>query len=293
MNWKVAVNRAQRALREDMRLHLVAVSSLTVAFLCLAGALLLVGNLNAVADRWQGTRRMTLYLEEGATKGQINELQILLTGLAEVQDTKLVSSEEARAQFLEAADLEGDTSHLQAEVFPASVELTLKGSVDDAELEAAATRIASLSAVDEVETYGTWFRQLNTLLVTGRSLALGLALLVFACALAVVGNTIRLSLAGRGKEIEVMKLCGATDRFVQAPFLVEGVFQGVAAALGAVAALLAAYLMVRGELDATLVSLLGGKTQFLDPMVALLIVVLGGAAGAIGSVFSLRRYLAV
>lgn len=286
------MDRAQRALREDIRLHLVAISSLTVAFLCLAATMMLVGNLDSLAERWQGTRRMTIYLEQGATRGQISELQVLLSGLSAVQSSTLVTQEEAKAQFLEAAQLEGDTGHLHDDAFPASVELTLR--TDDATaLEAAAQRITALSAVDEVETYSTWFGQLSTLLSSARSMALGLAVLVFVCALAVVGNTIRLSLAGRGAEIEVMKLCGATDRFVRGPFLVEGVFQGVAAALMAVVMLLIAYLLVRGELDAALASLLGGTTTFLHPFAAIAVVGLGGVAGALGSVLSLRRYLVV
>jgi len=113
------------------------------------------------------------------------------------------------------------------------------------------------------------------------------------CVLAVVGNTIRLAVAGRREEVEVLKLCGATDGFVRTPFVLEGALQGFVAALTAVVVLLVGYLLLRGQVDDTLATLTGVRATFLSPVVALGLVLGGGAVGAIGSAVSLRRYLAV
>ena len=67
MHLKTAFTRAARAMREDAKLHLVAVSSLTVAFLCLATALLGMANLGEVAEAWGRTARMSIYLQDGAS----------------------------------------------------------------------------------------------------------------------------------------------------------------------------------------------------------------------------------
>jgi cell division transport system permease protein len=120
-----------------------------------------------------------------------------------------------------------------------------------------------------------------------------LSLLVTVCVLAIIGNTIRLAVANRRREIEVLKLCGATDGFVASPFLLEGVMQAVAAAVIALLALLALYFAVRGQLEATLSALTGVRTVFLQPTTALAIVLGGALAGATGSALSLRRYLRV
>ena len=293
MNFNMALSRARRALRDDLKLYLVAVSSLTVAFLCLAAALLAIGNLSHLADHLREGRRMTVYLVDGAERGEIAELRVLLTGLAEVQGVEVVTSEQARAMFLENTDLSGDLGELNAEVFPSSLELTLTPGADGARVEEMGSRIATLAAVDEVETYGTWFSQLESLLATGNGLAAGLALLVVICVLAVVGNTIRLSVANRREEVEVMKLCGATDSFVRGPFLVEGIAQGLCAAALSIVLLFGAFLAIRGQLDASLAALSGLDSRFLTPSVVFLVVLGGALAGAVGSALSLRRYLSV
>ncbi len=132
-----------------------------------------------------------------------------------------------------------------------------------------------------------------TVFSAGRGFVLVLGILVLLAVLFVVGNTIRLAVAGRREEIEVMKLCGADDGFVRGPFLVEGTVQGFAAALLSILILTAGFVSVRAELDGTLGALAGIQTTFLPPLLALLVLVAGALAGALGSALSLRRYLTV
>jgi cell division transport system permease protein len=290
---KQLITRARRGLREEMRLYLVAVSSLSVAFLCLGGALLALTNLSAVAQAWGQSSRMTVYLRDGAEAADVAQLRTLVEGLPEVREVEHLSSDEARAQFLEHSDVEAGLAALPAEVFPASLEITLAQDTAAPRTARIAERVAQFRAVSDVETYRGWFSRLESLLHAGRAIAGALALLVGLCVLAVIGNTIRLAVARRREEIEVMKLCGATDDFVRGPFVLEGTFQGFMSALLAVLVLMGGFLIVRDELDATVAALTGVRAAFLHP-VALVGLTLGGAAvGAVGSALSLRRYLAV
>lgn len=293
MDIKQLITRARRGLREEMRLYLVAVSSLAVAFLCLGGALLALTNLSAIAQAWGQSSRMTVYLRDGAEVEDVAQLRALVETLPEVSEVEVLSSEEARAQFLEHSDVEAGLAALPAEVFPASLEITLADGTAAPRSARIAERLAQFRAVSDVETYRGWFSRLESLLHAGRAIAGALALLVALCVLAVIGNTIRLAVARRREEIEVMKLCGATDEFVRGPFVLEGSFQGFMSALLAVLLLMGGFLMVRDELDATVAALTGVRAAFLHP-IALVALTLGGAAvGAIGSALSLRRYLAV
>ena len=160
-------------------------------------------------------------------------------------------------------------------------------------MSAIAERVERFDAVDAVESYGSWFAQLESLVVAGRVLAAVFAVLGLFCVLFVVGNTIRLAIAGRRDEIEVLKLCGASDEFVRGPFLVEGAVQGFLSSGLAITALFVVFLVLRGQIDATLASLAGIHTVFLHPLVAVGLVVVGGLIGATGSALSLRRYLGV
>ena len=71
MSFGTIVRRAMRGLREDKRLYLVAVSSLTVAFLALGASLLSLQNLDRVAQRWGQGSRMSVYLRDGAANAQV------------------------------------------------------------------------------------------------------------------------------------------------------------------------------------------------------------------------------
>ena len=125
MHLKTAFTRAARAMREDAKLHLVAVSSLTVAFLCLATALLGMANLGEVAEAWGRTARMSIYLQDGASGDDVAQLRLLLEGLPEVRRVEHHTGADARAEL--AQDEMSELSGLPADVFPASLEVELAG----------------------------------------------------------------------------------------------------------------------------------------------------------------------
>ena len=261
MDVKSSITRARRGLREELRLYVVAVTSLAVAFLCLGATLLGVTNLDAAATRWGQSGRITLFLKDDADPQDIAQLRVVLEGLADVNEVVHVTPEQAKASFLEEADVGADLGSLPPEVFPASLEVALV--------------------------------ELDHLLWGARMLAVGLAVLVVFCVVAVIGNTIRLAVARRRQEIEVMKLCGATNGFVRGPFVLEGMFQGFSSALLAVLALLVGYLTLHESVDGTLAALTGSRVVFLSAWTLVALLVGGALIGAIGSALSVRRYLSV
>lgn len=293
MDLKNAILRARRGLRDDFKLYLVAVSSLTVAFLCLGATLLAVENLSAVEARWGKSGRLSVFLEDTAAGDDVRRLQAVLGELSEVEAAHYVSPEAARERFLEHAEIDTELAALPPDVFPASVEVTLAAGTPVQRVDDIAARVGRLGAVADVESYRGWFERLDALLAAGRGVAVVLAVLVLVCVVAVVGNTIRLAVAGRRDEIEVMKLCGATDGFVRHPFVLEGAFQGFLASTLSLVLLLVAFLLLRGTVDDTLAVVTGVRAVFLPPAVALVLMVVGAAIGALGSALSLRRYLAV
>jgi cell division transport system permease protein len=278
-------------MREEARLHLVAISSLTIAFFCLGATLVAMTNLSHVAERWGETARMTIFLRDGASPEDVTQLRMALEGVQGVGTVTYVSSEDARTQFLADSAGSAGLGAIPADAFPASLEITLgEGGVS---ADRIAERVGSFSIVEDVETYRGWFRQLEALVSAGRGAATGLGVLVLISVLFVVGSTIRLAVTGRRKEIEVMKLCGASDSFVRGPFIVEGAVQGFVSALLAIGILLALYLGLHDRVDVVFAALAGTRTSFMPPLLALGVLLLGGTIGAAGSAVSLRRYLTV
>jgi len=288
-----ALSRAKRGLRDDLRMHLLAIASLTVAFLCLGAALLSVTNLSRIADRWGGSQHLTVYLKDHATASDVAQLRLVLESLQEAREVRHVTADQARRDFAAQANMTLQGDALGPDAFPASFEIALRDHVTPERIARIASSLQHFTAVDEVETYRDWFAQMGSLLRAGKSAVAMLTMLVVVCVLAIIGNGIRLAVANRRREIEVLKLCGATDEFVRSPFVVEGTLQAVIAAAIAVFMLLLVYAAVRGEIASTLSAITGVQPVFLHPLVAVGMILGGGMVGAIGSTLSLRRYLKV
>jgi cell division transport system permease protein len=187
-----------------------------------------------------------------------------------------------------------ELSSLPADVFPASIEVEFVTNASDQRIREVAEKVGAFgAAVKEVDTYRTWFERLGALLDTGRTTAGVLALLVMICVFAVVANTIRLAVANRRDEIEMLKMCGATDGFVRGPLVLEGALQGFVAALGSVVLLTVLFYGLRNQIDATLGPLAGMRLTFLSPLTIVGLLVAGTGVGALGSAVSIRRYMAV
>lgn len=286
--------RARRGMLREWRLHVLSVFSLSVAFVCLGAALLVVANLRQIEDRWARTGRVSVYLKDAAGQQEIEALKHALSSVNGIAGVDYVSSGQARTQFGEQQGTSlGDLAALPPEAFPASLELDVRPEVTDAALAEMVQKLKQLPAVDAVETYEAWTERLARLVRGGVAASILLALVVFASVLAVVGSTIRLALQRRRTEVEVLKLVGATDGFVKGPFLLEGSAQGALGAVGAILLLGICFAMIRGRLDAELAQLIGVEPTFLPWPAAVAMVAVGALLGTIAAALGLRKLVTV
>jgi len=114
--------------------------------------------------------------------------------------------------------------------------------------------------------------------------------ILVAIIISVTANTVRLTLYNKKREIEILKLVGATDTFVKLPFYLEGGVQGLLGAGGAILLLLVLFHVFSLKVS-PYVSLFFGQLhlKFLPPNVIAWILGLGVASGLLGGLFSLRR----
>jgi cell division transport system permease protein len=119
-----------------------------------------------------------------------------------------------------------------------------------------------------------------------------LAVLLVVASILLVSNTIRLSLFSRRREVEVMKLVGATDWFIRWPFVIEGIVLGALGGLLAILLLLVGKIALLDPLIDQFALLAAPKTIHLGVLVAILLAASIGVSAA-GSGLSLRRFLRV
>jgi cell division transport system permease protein len=277
-----------RAGRSNWKLQATSIFSLAVAFICLASAVLVVTNLAAVRDRWSRAGRATVYLRDDVGDDEVRSLVQALESTEGVSKVRFVSREDARSEVITESGDE-QLAALPAEAFPSSVELSFSDNVDDMQLSVLALKLRSLPTVEMVETYHRWTERLSSVLRGGVTASLFLALVVFGAVVSVVASTMRLLLEKRRLEVEVLRLVGATTRFVCRPFVVEGAVQGAAGAGVAIVALGILYALARGRFDQQLGVLLGIQPTFLPWQAVLGMIGVGAALGSMTAYISLRK----
>jgi cell division transport system permease protein len=283
-----AMRRALAAMVRSPYVTLTGTATIFVAVLAVG----LVGGALGTAERllqaWAGEVRISAYLGREADLGQA---AAAVAALAPGRAVEAVPSAEglrrlARSLGDDARLLEG----VGADAIPDCVEVAVPGiSLDEA--RALSARLRQVPGVADVD-YGTaWLERLEAFLRRARVAGVALLVLLGLATAVLVSNTLRLAVYARREEIEIMKLVGATDAFVGAPFLLEGVLQGAVAGGAAAASLLGVQALLLPRLAGVfgpLAALPGGGLPW--PLLAG--VVGGGAAiGLLASALAILRFL--
>lgn len=208
---------------------LMTVAVIAIALALPAGLLVGVDNARQVSGTWQGAARISLYLKQGLSPQAVSRLAGQLRARPGVAKVRVITPEEALAELQQRSGFDAALKLLGTNPLPAV--LVIEPAPADSAPTAAAQlghALAELPEVDQVRMDITWLKRLQAILETlNRSLLLVGVLLALAVVL-IVGNTIRLDIAGRRAEIEVSKLLGATDGFIRRPFLYHGLWYGLA-----------------------------------------------------------------
>lgn len=277
----LAIREAVRAFKRAPVLSALSVT--TIAFSLFAFGLFGLVALNLRAALQQVEERVEIrgFIADGtapeATAAAVGDV----AAFPEVASVQLVTEEEAleRARR-ELGEFEGV---FETGILPASIEVRLReGQRDPETVRAVARRMASYDFIDDVRFGEEWVEKLYRIrnIATAASLALGFTFALVA--LIIIGSTIRMAVLARSEEIHIMRLVGATDGFIRAPFLIEGFLKG---ALGGVLALMLTWFAYR------IVGQYVVQAAYFDPTLAVLGVVAGALIGVTGSAVSVGRHL--
>jgi cell division transport system permease protein len=240
-----------------------------------------------------------VYVQEKAQPGELAELRATLTELPNVAEVEFISKEQAleeeQERNPEAYELLG------ANPLPDSFRLTpedpdgvteLVDLVEPADGGSARADAGGLALVDEVRNREEDTEKILSATGVVKLISGIVAILLVLASVALVANTIRLSIFARRREIEVMRLVGATKWFIRWPFVIEGMIVGLIGGAAAIGVLYAAKIAVLDPLSSRLTLLAAPETIDFGLLVAVLIGACAAVA-ALGSGFTLRRFLRV
>ena len=232
-----------------------------------------------------------VYVNEAATPKQIDQLRVVLESDERVKPGGITFITKAEALAIMRKRNPELTENLVSNPLPASFDVVPKRGEDTANI-AVSVQKAKLAAVDEVRHGKEVSERILQIARAIQVVFLVVVIVLLGASTILIANTIRLSIFARRREIEVMKLVGATNWFVRGPFMLEGVLTGLAGSVAAVA-----LLFVGREIA---VPQILGHIQD-DPDVralaftwtAALLIGVGLVIGAIGSGMTMRRFLRV
>jgi len=246
----------------------------------------------ALLRSWGAEASLTVYLAPAATEAQGSALAERIRAEHAELSVVLVSRDQALQRLRDdMRELSGALDGVSASVLPLTLELTPRAPATSAELRTLAGALSKLPDVVDVEYGREWLDKLEELARALRAAGAAATALILGAAILVVANTIRLAVYARRDEIEIMKLVGATDSYVRMPFLLEGVLQGVAGALIALAGLFLVYRVLIPRAQAAFAFTAGAAIGPLLPSRLFALVAFGGAVGLLGSWLAVARFL--
>ncbi len=295
------LSEAFRALRRSAAPSIAAIVTIVVTTLLLG---VLVPVLKASEDKAQDVRDqigLNVYLYDDATPAEIDALGKELAAIEHVESADFISKGEAVTilQDRVKGDLRESIGELNSNPLPASFALDLD---DPANLNSVSASISTVGPSGEPKPINPIIEEVKDARqdaskitrVTGavKIVLIVLAVLLLVASLMLVGNTIRLSIYARRREVEVMRLVGATNWFIRWPFIIEGVIVGLAGAVVAVAILWLGKVTVVDPLSENFELVDSFSTMGFLPLVIIL-VASATAVSALGSGITLRRFLRV
>ena len=287
MRLRLVAAEALRSVRASMSTTVAATLTVLVAMFVLGVAVALGTWLRSYGDHVKKQLIVKIYFNTDVTGQQINSVTARLATDPAVKSYRFVSKEEALA--IMRRKYPQIVKNLAYNPLPPSEEVTPKKGEDTPTIAAAFSN-PKPPGVNKV-SYGaeTTKKILHYANVFNVLFAIALVILTLASTL-LIANTIRLSLFSRRREIEVMKLVGATNWFVRGPFMLEGLICGLVGALAAVLLLVLGRAFVLPALDFVKAP---GAHAIAFELNALILIGAGLLLGAMGSGLTLRRFLRV
>jgi cell division transport system permease protein len=283
------LKRALDAMRRGPYVAIVGTATIFVAVFSIGLFAATLGGAQRLLEAWAGEVRIAVYLKPGS------DLVLAREEAQRIAEGRRVVAIPSSAALKRLAETLGDQAHVLegvgADALPDAVEVEVPG-IGLAGAKALADRLRAVTGADEVDYGNAWLEKLETFVARARFLSIFLLAALGIATAVLVANTLRLAVFARREEIEIMKLVGATDAFVGAPFLIEGLLQGLMGGVLAATALLVTHAVAAPRLRAA-VKLAEALTvrDTLPPGLVLSLVAGGAVIGLLASALAVLRFL--
>jgi cell division transport system permease protein len=254
---------------------------------------LLLDNVRHVSSSWDGSLQVTLFLQTDVNEEQATTFVNKLKEHQTISETNLIKRADALAEYQKLSGFAEALNALDENPLPNVVLVKpLIKDMDETQTEALINELRAMPEVDSAQYDSQWIKRLLYLLDIINRVIIILSTLLAIAVLLIIGNTIRLAIFNRRAEIEITKLFGGTDSFIQRPFLYSGLWYGIFGSIIAWLLIITSTQLLRGPVK-QLANLYASDFQLIGLGFSntLILFGIGIALGLIGSWISVKRHL--
>ncbi len=278
-------------------LQIATLLVLIASFSVVSFVLIFMLNLDSLLSSWGESVRVTAYVKDNATPEQVEALKIAISVLPETAQIDFIDKKAATKAFKlqmasYAPSLLNDSEF--ANPFPASYVVTLKkglhGEADISRLEQFAKKIQALEGVEDISYGQNWVNNFSHLVDGISKSGWILISILLSGSLLVISNSIRMSIASRKEEIEILELVGATSQMIRSPFIFEAALMGFMAMIIALGSNYLFYLwgldFIKTNLSFTRIS---DQVLYFNPLILCGLILCGPLWGAASAYLTIAK----
>ncbi len=254
---------------------------------------LLLMNAERVSSAWHAGTHISLFLDTAIEAKQSESLLAQLQAREDIEQVRMISADRALREFKELSGFGEALDALPSNPLPTLLIVTPDHRYENpAALQELVSEFSKLQDVELAQLDMEWVQRFHVILQLARRVTLVLSILLALAVLLIVSNTIRLAISNHHEEIEIVQLIGGTDRFIQRPFVYNGMLQGFFGAGTAILLVLTCLHVLRSPIR-ELADLYGSAFQVAGMTVGegLALLAIGIGLGWLASHLSVRRHL--
>jgi len=291
MRAKYVLSEVMVGLWRNVTMTIAMIITMAVSLTMLGASLVMYKQIDEMKAKFVGNVQVSIFLLPTATKAQIDAVRAVVDADTRFKpNPTFVSQEDALTEFknMHKQDSPQMIQLVTAEELPPSFRVKLK---DTSQFDAVDQDYSKIDGVDNVVNQAQLLDKVFKVLGALQNLALVLAVAQGLAALLLVANTIQVAAYSKRREVAVMKLVGASNWFIQSPFVLEAMFAGIIGALLAYVGLVCSkYFLIDRSLKA--LNALLGEVQWSTINVMLpLLVVAGAVVSGVTGWITLRVYI--
>ncbi len=292
--WFAVIRQTGRNLRQTWSSQFMTLLTVSLSVLIFAFFSLIYTNMIGAGDRLTDDLSLIVYLEDEPGPAMKEQLKRKILAFDEVEELRFVSREQAYERFAEQLGKDSDVLFdMPNDFLPASIEIVpLRSLRGYSQIKLFSEYLSSLPGTEKVQYGQEWIERFYHFIRLLTIVVVLSGTLLILTATFMVAYTIRLTILGRQDELELLKLVGATNSYIQTPFLIEGILQGLLGSLFGLLALYGLFQWISTRFTGPGI-LNFFQFDFFSPFILLAIVLASISLCALGSYTSIRKFLLI